>query len=152
MRFACWYSIDDGCETRPKRMRRVIIESPYAHELPEGVERHLRYLRACMYDCIHRGEAPYASHALYTQPGVLNDRDRSERKLGIDAGLVWKLSADATIVYTDLGVTEGMEKGMVYSKDHGQPIEFRRLGEGWDSVARFATEHWGRWSAVKRVT
>lgn len=47
-------------------MRLVIIESPFAGD----VVRNLRYLRACMRDCLRRGEAPYASHALYTQPGV----------------------------------------------------------------------------------
>ncbi len=42
-------------------MRRVVIESPYAGD----VERNLRYLRLAMADCLERGEAPYASHALY---------------------------------------------------------------------------------------
>lgn len=47
-------------------MKRVVIESPFAGD----VELNLRYLRACMHHCLKSGEAPYASHALYTQPGV----------------------------------------------------------------------------------
>ena len=66
-------------------MKRVIIESPYAGD----VERNLRYARAAMKDCLHRGEAPYASHLLYTQEGVLDDDVPGERKLGISAGLSW---------------------------------------------------------------
>ena len=50
-------------------MERVIIESPFAGD----VDRNLRYARAAMRDCLLRGESPYASHLLYTQPGVLND-------------------------------------------------------------------------------
>jgi hypothetical protein len=35
------------------------------------------------------GEAPIASHLLYTQPGVLRDEIPEERRHGIDAGLAW---------------------------------------------------------------
>lgn len=50
-------------------MIRVIIESPYAGD----VDANLTYLRACLRDCLLRGEAPFASHGLYAQPGVLDD-------------------------------------------------------------------------------
>lgn len=123
-------------------MRRVIIESPYKGKTPDEMERNLRYLRACLHDCIMRGESPYASHGLLTQPGVLRDHVPEERKLGIDAGIAWKDIADATVVYGDLGVTEGMHYGIERSKLLGKPIELRMLGEGWDSVSLFATSHW----------
>jgi hypothetical protein len=64
-------------------MRRVILESPFAGD----VERNVRYARACVRDSLLRGEAPIASHLLYTQPGVLNDDIEAERQHGIDAGL-----------------------------------------------------------------
>lgn len=67
---------------------RVVVESPYAGD----VERNLRYLRAALRDCLLRGEAPYASHAIYTQPGVLDDDIPSERTRGIHAGLAWGLA------------------------------------------------------------
>ncbi len=54
-------------------MRRVIIESPFAASNGYSVEENLAYLRAAMRDCLKRGEAPFASHGLYTQPGVLDD-------------------------------------------------------------------------------
>lgn len=50
-------------------MRRVIIESPYAG----NVEANATYLRRCLRDSLLRGEAPFASHAIYTLPGVLDD-------------------------------------------------------------------------------
>lgn len=85
-------------------MRRVIVESPYAGD----VELNLRYLRACLRDCILRGESPYASHGLLTQPGVLRDDVPEERKTGIEAGYAWWEGADDLIFYIDLGWSRGM--------------------------------------------
>lgn len=113
-------------------MRRVIIESPYAGD----VERNLRYLRACMADSLRRGEAPFASHALYTQPGVLDDMIPAEREQGILAGFAWREVAELTVVYADLGVSRGMEFGINDARRIGQAVDMRTLGEGWDHVDR----------------
>ena len=112
-------------------MRRVIVESPYAGD----TERNLRYLRACLADCLRRGEAPFASHGLYTQPGVLDDSDPEQRKLGIEAGFAWRTMAEATIVYSDLGISRGMISGINDAErvqiDDGHKIEYRELGGEW---------------------
>ncbi len=108
-------------------MKRVVIESPFAGD----VERNLRYVRACMADCFKRGEAPFASHALYTQPGVLDDNVPSERKLGIEAGFEWGDDGDVRAVYTDLGISRGMEMGIERAQQLGQPVEMRTLGGEW---------------------
>lgn len=112
-------------------MRLVIVESPYAAPTAEGIERNVRYARAAMHDCLLRGEAPYASHLLYTQPGVLRDEVPEERTLGIEAGLAWGLKADASVVYTDLGTSRGMELGIERARAAGRPVEFRTLGGEW---------------------
>jgi hypothetical protein len=104
-------------------MKRVVIESPYAGD----VTRNLEYLRACMHDCLMRGEAPYASHGLYTQPGVLDDSIPKERRLGIEAGFMWRDASDYTVVYTDYGITKGMAYGIDHAIDTGHPVEYRRL-------------------------
>lgn len=111
---------------------RVIVESPFAGD----VTLNVAYLRACMSDCIHRGEAPFASHGLYTQPGVLRDGVPEERKLGIEAGFEWREVAAKTVVYTDLGITVGMRYGIEHAAKLGHEIEFRTLGEGWGTVER----------------
>lgn len=108
-------------------MRRVIVESPYAGETPEEIDRNIRYARACVRDCLERGEAPFASHLLYTQPGVLNDSVPEERQRGIDAGFVWGVVADATVVYADLGISRGMQFGIEEAHRLGRPIEVRAL-------------------------
>lgn len=107
-------------------MKRVIIESPYAGD----VEFNLRYLRAAMRDCLLRGEAPFASHGLYTQPGVLDDNDPAERELGIQAGFAWRGIAMATVVYEDLGITRGMQAGIEHAHEFRHEVEYRSL-KGW---------------------
>lgn len=104
-------------------MRLVILESPYAGD----VERNLSYVRAAMADCLARGDAPYASHALYTQPGVLDDNIPEQRALGIEAGLQWGAKAEATVVYADLGISSGMQKGIGRAHAAGRPVEVRFL-------------------------
>jgi hypothetical protein len=106
-------------------MRLVVIESPYAGD----VDENLRYLRACMADCLRRGEAPFASHALYTQPGVLDDTKPEERELGIRAGFEWGRDADAVVVYADRGVSKGMMNAISHYQERGLPIEVRLLGQ-----------------------
>lgn len=104
-------------------MRRVIIESPYAGD----VEANLAYARACVRDSLSRGEAPIASHLLYTQPGILRDDVPSERQWGIDAGLAWGVTAEATIVYTDRGISKGMEYGINRAVEDGRLVEYRSI-------------------------
>lgn len=110
---------------------RVIIESPYAAQTRRDLRRNKRYLRACMADALRRGEAPYASHGLYTQPGVLDDRIPEERRMGIEAGFAWRAAADRTCVYTDLGTSGGMREGIAHALRLGHPVETRTLGDAW---------------------
>lgn len=104
-------------------MRLVIVESPYAGEIEANVE----YARRCVRDSLSRGEAPIASHLLYTQPGILRDEVAEERQWGIDAGLAWRAVAQASVVYADRGISKGMEYGIAAAKAAGIPVEFRTL-------------------------
>lgn len=110
-------------------MIRVVIESPYAGD----IERNLRYLRACLADSLSRGEAPFASHGLYTQPGVLDDDIPAERELGIEAGLGWGTVADLIAVYTDLGISSGMRLGIDRALRRRKRVDFRQLGGEWSA-------------------
>lgn len=105
-------------------MQPVIIESPFAGD----IEKNIEYARACLRDSLLRGEAPFASHLLYTQPGVLRDEVPEERVHGIAAGFEWRALAQKTVVYTDLGITPGMEKGVAHAAATGSIIEYRTLG------------------------
>ena len=111
-------------------MRKVIVESPFAGNM---LQRYLnrRYARRCMHDALSRGEAPFASHLLYTQPGILNDAVPAQRRLGIEAGLIWGRSAVATVVYIDRGVSNGMRQGIERAFAEGRAVEHRKLGRRW---------------------
>jgi hypothetical protein len=104
----------------------VIIESPYAGEVTANV----KYARACMADAFKRGETPFASHLLYTQEGILDDLIPEERRRGIEAGFAWAALAGSRAVravYMDLGVSDGMLKGIAHAKKLDQHIDYRKL-------------------------
>ena len=104
-------------------MQRVILESPYAGD----IEKNTTYAKECMRDSVRRGEAPFASHLLYTQSGVLDDSIAEERTLGIEAGLVWGDVAEKTVVYEDLGISAGMKLGIERAKKAGRLVEYRKI-------------------------
>jgi hypothetical protein len=126
--------------------RLVVVESPFAGHAPRWArfvpplslllaaidrQRNVRYARACVRDCLRRrDEAPIASHLLYTQPGILRDEVHAEREQGIAAGLAWARRADATVVYTDLGTSRGMQAGIADACRNGRRVERRSL-PGW---------------------
>lgn len=121
-------------------MERVIVESPFAgkgdteEERDRETYRNVQYLRACMNDCFQHDQAPYASHGLYTQPGVLDDKVPEERDRGIKAGFLWGEAATRRKFYVDLGMSRGMEFGMGEGKRLGQKIDEVRLGPGWEEL------------------
>lgn len=120
-------------------MRLVIIESPYAG----NVERNRRYLLRCIRDCLARGESPYASHLMLTT--ALVDADVNERDLGIRAGFAWRGVADATVIYTDHGISTGMRYGIEdavrerdarrYTVQDPHAIEYRTIGAEPEEVS-----------------
>lgn len=104
-------------------MRLVVIESPYAGNVLEN----LAYAKACVKDCLARGESPYASHLFFTLDGLLDDTKPEERELGIRAGLQWAMSAKATCLYIDRGLSSGMARGVANALQCKRPIEVRSL-------------------------
>lgn len=125
-------------------MRRVIIESPFAGD----VKTNKLYLKACIRDCLRRGESPYASHRMLTD--ALDDGDPEERAIGIEAGYAWwpsnreRLDQDREIVfYVDLAVSPGMLKAYdEYARRFGTAPEMRRLGPDWrETLALSVKQH-----------
>src|SRR5215469_4222199 len=115
--------------------KKVVIESPYSGD----TKKNLAYLNLCMLDSIRRGEAPIASHKLYTD--ILNDDDPEERSLGINLGFAWLKVADLVAFYSDLGMSRGMSLSLDRLKKRivRVPYEIRTV----DSEI-FKTLHWER--------
>lgn len=112
-------------------MKLVVVESPYAGANTVAISMNVRYAQAAMADCLRRGEAPYASHLLYTQVGVLDDNKPEERALGITAGFAWGAKADLRVFYVDLGWSRGMKAALVKYRAEGLRYTFRVLGQPW---------------------
>jgi hypothetical protein len=116
-------------------MRLVILESPYAG----NIAFHEAYARACIRDCLQKGEAPIASHLLYTQPGILRDELPDERQWGIDAGLAWLKVAESSVIYVDFGFTDGMKEGENEARKAGVHIQYRHISK--EALLALIAEH-----------
>lgn len=104
-------------------MKRVILESPYAGD----IEGNVTYARECVRHSLSLGEAPIASHLLYTQPGVLRDDVPEERAWGIEAGLAWRVAAERSVFYTDRGWSSGMLAALHSAIAKGFDFEIRAI-------------------------
>lgn len=101
--------------------RRAILESPFA----SNVERNRLFALACARDMLSRGEAPFASHLIY--PQLFERYTEEARQSGMAAGRIWIPAAEISVVYTDLGLSEGMLRGIAQAEAAGIPVERRRL-------------------------
>lgn len=108
------------------RRPTVFVMSPYAGD----VEANLAYARACLRDCLRRGEAPFAPHLIYTLPGVLADDVAAERQLGIDCGMAWAKRADILAAYCDRGISTGMAQEIERLEAAERIVQRRRLKDG----------------------
>jgi hypothetical protein len=86
---------------------------------------NVKYARQAMLHAIMKGDTPMVSHLLYTQ--CLDDNDTHDRKLGIECGLSWGPSAEATVVYIDRGMSEGMRFGIARARTAGRRVEYRTV-------------------------
>lgn len=110
--------------SQTRSMKRVVIESPLR---AENRDRNKRYARLCILDCLLRGEAPFASHALYDHEDILDDDNPNHRMLGIQAGYAWVDKADLVAAYIDLGESSGMKDGIARAQAFGIAWERRAL-------------------------
>ena len=127
--------------------RFTLIESPFKGNDWQETARNLLYTRACVKDCIDKNEVPYASHLFLTQRGILNDRIPEEREKGIRIGKAIENAITlashydrslyvCTAVYTDLGISAGMEFGINMAKAKCRDVVYRELGKGWEERFR----------------
>ena len=107
----------------------VLLESPYYSEDESVMKENVKFAEACMRNSLMRGEAPMASHLLYTR--VL-DED-GERSIGMSAAMSWQTVVDKLVVYSDRGITDGMTESINLAVKKGLRIEYRTLydNESW---------------------
>lgn len=125
-------------------MRRVIIESPWAGDTAANAE----YLRRCLVDSLGRGEAPFASHRMYTS--ALDDADPEQRERGILAGYAWAADAAAAVLYVDRGISQGMADALRRHARAGIDVDVRALdravtGIDWQRAIEISGQLAGVW-------
>jgi len=104
----------------------VMLESPYAAKTQLQSIRHVFYAREAMRHSLEvKFEAPLPSHLLYTQ--VLDDDIPLHREIGIGAGMAWLQRADYVVLYTDFGVSKGMEYARKLAESLGLDVVKRQL-------------------------
>lgn len=117
---------------------RVVVESPYAgkhgascrcDDCQIDLAANLKYARGALRDCLQRREAPFASHLLYTQDGVLDDHIPKDRNLGIGAGFIYRKGSNLSAFYVDRGISTGMGFGLEDVQTIAQSFELRSMLE-----------------------
>lgn len=127
--------LGDGDEVYKDEVGRNVFDSGWCGSPENDIRlRNTYYARAAMLDCLLRGEAPYASHLLYTQ--VLDDDEEEERRRGMEAGIELShrllLDEDAQhVFYDELGISGGMRAATakLYPSDAPPRYDLRQLGE-----------------------
>jgi hypothetical protein len=103
----------------------VVIESPWAG-LGAG-EKAKKYLRNCIRDSLARNEIPWASHAMLAWTEALYETDTEQRLEGINVNKKMIIRAELIAVYTDHGISKGMQTAITFARMHGKRVESRRL-------------------------
>jgi len=108
--------------------KMVVVESPFRGDSHKDTLVNVLYARLCVHDSLVHGEVPFASHLLYIQTGITDDKIDREREMGMRAGWVIGNCASLSAFYVDRGWSSGMKKGMDVAMEAGRPTEERSLG------------------------
>lgn len=122
-------------------MKRLIVESPFKATETYSVEENIAFARKVCRHALLLGYSPYASHLFFTQPGLLDDDLPNERRLGIDAGLVWSVGVGD--VWFALRSDEKLSVGMTYAANRHRMREAKvqfRIYSPEGEFLRFTTE------------
>lgn len=102
-------------------MTRAYICSPYRG----NIEANLRYLDQAIKYSLDLGEAPYAPH-LYL-PKYFDDNVAAKRYQALRIGEKFLSVCNIIAVYTDYGISDGMQGEIDYAKSIRIPIIIRKI-------------------------
>ena len=117
-------------------MLLVSIESPFKpsddevakyegrYTRAELLRQNLVYARLALLNSLKRGEAPFASHLIYTQVWAESDE---LRKQGIAAGIEYHHRTDLVALCVDLGTSGGMKLAREHAQLINVPHETRMI-------------------------
>ena len=103
-------------------MKRIYLCSRYAGDRANNVA--VAKWLCCQ--VIEAGQAPFAPHLLY--PRFLDDRDPTERELGIACGLTFMEVCDEVWLYSGNGLSSGMRREVDHAIRLGKTlVEIREV-------------------------
>lgn len=98
--------------------RRVLLAAPPG---PGGA-----YLRDAVLDALLTGDAPFIAHTVALS--VVDVQNDEHLRYALAAVSVWAQSADALVIYADLGVTDNETRALQsLAAQYGLPVEGRSL-------------------------
>ncbi len=119
-------------------MQVVSIESPYSNSNPQILHRNICYAILALKDStLNYGEASYASHLLNTQcvsAGqhlYVDDKQPDKFGVGRDQAIAitntMRMKADKIVLYTDFGISMGMQIAKDIGNKYQIPVIERQL-------------------------
>lgn len=116
----------DAVSVTKQNRKTAILVTPFMSEDPAMASRAYRYAMRAVQDSIRRGEAPMATHAFFYES--LSYKNPVERDIGLQCQLSWLKRAELVVVYTDGGITPGMQTIINSGEIKNKRMEYRSIG------------------------
>lgn len=110
------YELEGDYKNKKIETRRVYICSPYSENPELSTKNTQRYCRFASL----QGYIPIAPHIYFTQ--FLNNDNEREKEKGMNFGLELLEKCDTVWIFSEYGISEGMEKEIRHAKDLNIPI------------------------------
>lgn len=98
----------------------VYLASPLSAPTEEGMVKNQQLAIKLSKRLIQKGLVPMTPHIYF--PLFLNEFNPNERQIGLDMGLVWLNLCQAMYVYTNNGISKGMQGEIEHALKHNIPI------------------------------
>ncbi len=109
--------IENEKQRRHNYRPRVFVCSPYSGDIEKNTKAAIRFCRFA----INQGYSPFCPHLFY--PLLKDEKEKSQRELGILMGMVFLDSCSQVWVFGDV-ITNGMSKEIDRAKRYSKPIRF----------------------------
>lgn len=128
--------IDPNCKSNEKDLLFVLIESPLSESNGEPFFKNIYYAQMCMLYALRCGAAPMATHLEWTQcPGAkqifVPDDDTENLNIGRNNALIAgdkiRSMVEEVWIFTDLGISSGMQHGIDHARQIKKPVREMHL-------------------------
>ena len=130
---------------------QVILETPFEASNNTTKDEFTRFARACIKDSLSQGDAPLAFHLLYTQKGILDYTHSNEYLQATRAKLSWCKAAEASVIYTNYGLSGEMLDTIDLMAKQNIEVIYREL-PNFEIIPEFKIENAQTTPLLERLT